>query len=250
MIRQALSGLMLILFLAAAADGFAAAADGFAAAPQGDGKGRKAPPLALPAKFQTLFGNRYLKGIDVVAEVEIAKISRMGMAVDVVTVKPLKIHADHLPARERRKQGLAFFSNRGEYTRGMRMIVFLSRFGSGRFYSPQQKISAAEDDYKSRAGLIEAYIRVELIRDPAKRVQALKALLFENLAGGTEQVRWNSLYELENLVKSSPDAFANEDAGKLEELIRKKTMQPFKERLSKIITAILEKRDDREQEQE
>jgi hypothetical protein len=243
MIRQALSGLVLILVLAAAADGFVAS-------PQGDGKVRKLPPLALPSKFQTLFGNRYLNSVDVVAEVEIVKVRRMGMAADVVTVKPLKIHADHLEAADRRKAGLAFFSNRGEYTKGMRMIVFLSRFGSGRLYSPQRSIPAAEDDYKARIGLIGAYIRIELIRNPADRVRALKDLLLEKIGEPTEQVRWSALHELENLINSSPEAFVKEDAVRIDGLIQKKTSQPFQERLSRIRSAILEKRNGEKQEQE
>ena len=70
----------------------------------------------LPGERLTRFGRQYLARARVVAEVEVQRVSRMGLGVDVVTVQPKRILLDHLTERQRRERPLLVLCNRGEYT--------------------------------------------------------------------------------------------------------------------------------------
>jgi hypothetical protein len=194
-----------------------------------------------PSPFLTLFGKRYLAGVDVVAEVHVAGVRQAGMGTDVVTLKPERIIVDYLSPGERSRKGIRIFCNRGEFVEGTRFLLFLSRYGSGRMYTASRCLSFFDRDYREKNALIGEYIKIEKIRDGAKRRRALKNLLFGRINDDSSWVRWNVLRELENLLGDTETSFTVEDAVKIKGATRKNRPESFKKKLDAITEAILER---------
>jgi hypothetical protein len=206
-------------------------------------------PQSKPEKYITRFGAQYLEGVDVVAEVEVGKIRSLGMAVDVVTMNPQRILIPPPSAGKRKAEPLLVLSNRGKYVKGMRFMVFLELYGSGARYVTKQRLSFADKDYKEKVRLIEAYIAVEGIKKIEERVKALKAMLLENIGDASDWVRWNTLDELEKLVKERAAVFTRVDVERIDAVIRMDFPPSFGRSLAKVRSAIAETLDGKKDKQ-
>lgn len=210
-------------------------------------------------RYLTRFGERYLAGVDVVAEVEVASTRELGMAVDVVTLAPRRFLVPKGIKVTKKTRPLTVLANRGHYVKGTRFVVFLERYGSDRRgsgqggsgqggflqrYVTRQRLSFLDKDYKDKIRLIEGYIAVERIAELDDRARALKALLLDNVGDPSDWVRWNTLDELEKLVKERAALFEKADADRLEAVGRMNFPENFKKSLAAVRAAILEALDD------
>ncbi len=164
----------------------------------------------------TLFGRRHLKDAEVVAEVKVGQIRNAGMGIEVVTLIPTKIMLDHLSARERSARGLVVFVNSGDLKAGTRLMVFLSLFGSGRWYRIRHRLLQLDEDYNEKKRLILAYIAVEKTRDRTKALADLKELLLDGIGDESAWIRWNTIRELDALVRQRGEIFADEDSKRID----------------------------------
>jgi hypothetical protein len=195
----------------------------------------------LPGKRLTRFGKQYLERALVVAEVEVVRVSRMGLGVDVVTVNPKRILLDHLTARERRERPLLVLCNRGEYSEKGEFLLILAPYGSGRRYTTSQRLPFLDRHYKDKVRVVEQYLEIEAIRDMAARCRALKDLLFKNLVDSSSWVQRNTLEELEAFVRDDRSNFTPEDVARIDALESGDLSESFKQALARIRAAILAK---------
>jgi hypothetical protein len=210
-------------------------------------------------RYLTRFGERYLAGVDVVAEVEVASTRELGMAVDVVTLVPKRFLVPKGIKITKKTRPLTVLSNRGHYVKGTRFLVFLERYGTGRRGSgrggsnkfdfnrrfvTRQRLAFLDKDYKEKLRLIEGYIAIERIAKIEDRAQALKVLLLDNIGDPSDWVRWNTLDELEKLVKERAALFEMADADRLDAVGKMDFPETFKKSLAAVRAAILEKLDD------
>jgi len=198
-------------------------------------------PAAVPGKsgvFLTLFGKRYLKGVDVVAEVDVGRVSRIGTAVEVAALVPRRIFLDRAPRARRREKGFLIMCNRGEFVEGSRFLLFLKRYGSGMMYVVCERLPFLDENYKEKVRLIKAYIDIEKISGLAARRKALKDLLLDAVGDPSEWVRWNAVYELESLAKEGRVSFSEADIGRISGLEKKNVSPSYRKKLEKILDAI------------
>jgi len=164
----------------------------------------------------TLFGNRHLQDAAVVAEVEVGTIRNAGMGIEVATLIPVKIMLDHLDPGTRRTRGLLVFVNSGDLEEGTQLTVFLSLFGSGRWYRIRHRLLQLDEDYNEKKRLILSYIGVEKNKDRPGALADLKKLLLDGIGDDSAWIRWNTIRELDSLVRRRGEIFGDEDCKKID----------------------------------
>ena len=188
--------------------------------------------------FLTRFGKRYLKDVDIVAEADVDRVSRVGTAVEVAVLVPRRILFDGRPAASRRNKGLLVLCNRGEFVAGTRFLLFLKSYGSGMMYTVCERLPFLDENYREKARMIAAYIRIERIPDLDARRKALKEFLVGAVADPSEWIRWNAIYELENLVGEGKTAFDDADIERIAAAEKKKIPPSYRKRLEKVLDAV------------
>lgn len=197
----------------------------------------------------TLFGNLHLKDAEVVAEVKVGKIRNAGMGIEVVTLIPTRILLDHLTSTERRTKGLIVFVNGGDLKEGTELMVFLSLFGSGRWYRIRHRLVQLDEDYNEKKRLILAYISVETTRDRAQALVALKKLLLAGIGDDSAWVRWNTIRELDALVRKGGEIFGDDDRKIIDAFDMNRFGPSYRKELERIKAAILQRIEGRKQDQ-
>jgi len=198
----------------------------------------------------TLFGRQHLKDADVVAEVKVGKVRSAGMGIEVATLSPFNILFDHLDRKERRARGLLVFASSGELKEGTQLMVFLSRFGSGRWYRIRHRLLLLDEDYDVKKRLISAYIAVETARDRSHALADLKELLLEGIGDESDWIRWNTVRELDALVRERGELFVEKDRKRITALVTARYTSSYRKKLSQIDTALQKKIDSRKQDRE
>jgi hypothetical protein len=157
------------------------------------------------------FGRQYLQSVELAAEVLVEQVSRMGLGVDVVTVKLEKVLFEKLPKELAGKKRHLMLANRETFQEGTHLLLLMKRFHQGDRLIVLHRLSPVEDLYEEKVKLMEEYIAVERLPDPGERVRRLAALVLRNLKSTGVWTQWNSLHELNDLIDGGAYPFTQGD---------------------------------------
>ena len=186
----------------------------------------------------TGFGRLFLEKADLVAEVTVLRVYRLGMGVDVARVRADRVLYDRLPEAMGRRGEHLVLSHRGEYKEETGHLLVLMRFGSGDRLITMHRISNLERFYADKKALIEATIRIERIADPEKKISSYAEILFTHLQGESVWLKGNSVRELKRLVEEKAYAFTTGDAAFLERAEKAEEKESLKAALRALREAV------------
>lgn len=192
-------------------------------------------------RFISSFGRDFLVDVHLVAEVEVEKVWKAGMGVAVARMRLKTNLFDELSPPERKKVPVLVLCNKGEFVKGTHLLLFLARFRGGDRCLCRHRLSMMDKYYDDKLRLIREYITVERIRDLGERCEAFKALLLKNVSDSSPWIRWNSLHELDDLVKKGKAAFNGEDVRVIDEAVEGVISEAFRKSLQRIRETIADR---------
>ena len=183
------------------------------------------------------FGKRYLREVELIAEVTVRQVYHLGMGVDVVKVRPDRVILDLCPKGKRPAEPLVL-AHRDEYLAGAGFLLLLRRYHGGERWCVLHGISRRERNYAEKVRLVETYVRIESLRDPKRRIEAMVKAVLGNLKDESTWVRSNSLLQLEGLVKDRTWPFTTGDVAFLRILAEKEKKPDLKKRFQAVVKAV------------
>ncbi len=183
------------------------------------------------------FGKESLVDVELIAEVTVVRIYRMGLGVDVVKIKLDQVILNRLPPKLSKQPEPLMLAHHGQYTADTRLLLFLKRCRNSERLVSLHRISHLDINYKEKIRMIREYVRIENIPNRKARVEALVKTALEYLKDDSYWIRCNCAKELDDLVKSGEWRFTRGDVAYLEN-IEKEAEKPVCKRL---IAAVREK---------
>lgn len=177
-----------------------------------------------PARGEAVspFGRRYLRDVELIAEVTVRAVYHLGLGVDVVKVHPQRVILDLRPRGARAAEPL-LLAHRDAYLAGAKVLLLLKRFQGGDRMVVLHRISPRERDYTEKVRLLEAYVRIESMADRKKRLRSMVETVLANLEDPSPWVRSNSLLQLQGLVRDGAWRFTSGDVARIRALAGKET---------------------------
>jgi hypothetical protein len=185
----------------------------------------------VPKKTQeplSRFGNKQLKGVELIAEITVGRIYRMGLGVDVVKIRVDRTLLNRLPPSMAGQPEQLVLAHQNEFTQGTNLLVFLQRYNRSERLTTLHRISHLEKNYKDKVRLIEAYVGIESMRDEKARLEALVRMVLTNLEDDSFWIRCYSTWELDGLIENKMWKFTSGDVAYLEGIEKDANNPAFK----------------------
>jgi hypothetical protein len=186
----------------------------------------------------TRFGGVFLSKSDLVAEVHVNRVYRLGMGVDVVRVRLDRVLYSRLPADLERRAEQMVLSHRGEFREDTGLLLVLKRFGSGDRLITIHRISNLEKYYEDKVALVEDYIRIERMPHGKAKRKAFVKMLFLNLKKKSPWLQGSGVKELDWLLEEKRYTFTTGDVAYLERVEATMENEPLKRSLRTLREAV------------
>lgn len=167
--------------------------------------------------YLTRFANECLKDAELVAEIHVNRVYRMGMGVDVVKVKVKNVLFNILPKPLKDHKEQLILANTKEFTKGTDLLLVLKRYQGGDRLSVVHRLSILDGNYAAKVRLIKKYLKIEFL--PKKdKLNTLMVTLMKNLKDESVWIQWNSIKELSHVLDKKLWEFTTGDVEYLERL--------------------------------